>query len=428
MLGRYPRARRAARLACPVDRDALEYAHLLRGSPPEATPLHADEQKDEMNRGLVFFGTCSLWLLAACAGSPPKSDTNTPKTPEGGAPTTTAAPSPGTVEPAKNGHKPVTKTDSSSGREKPAPRPGTGSTAAPSQEAKPAPGSGGGEKPTEVAPAGAGQDDGRSARDHVLEAMRLLDKGDPETAWIELTAALKQEPDNETATSLLRQMDTDPEEMLGKEHFSYTTQSGDTLSRLAKKFLNDERKFYVLARYNGIRVPGDLAAGQVVKIPGKRPASLPKPAPAPPPAPPPAKEAPAPAPKAVPPPKEAPPPSPPPAPAKGSVREGEASPDKLYQAGVQALSTGAPDRAYELFSQALKANPKHTAAQDKMRDIKPAAVEAYYKKAMSALRRHDLDETIRYCNRALELDPDNEKVKLRRAEALELQEKMKNLK
>jgi tetratricopeptide (TPR) repeat protein len=266
--------------------------------------------------------------------------------------------------------------------------------------------------------ASAPQEDGRSAREHVLEAFRLLDKGDPKGARSELTLALHEEPGNETAASLFEQLDADPEEMLGKESFPYTVQGGDTLSKIAKRFLNDDRKFYILARYNDIEVPGDLAAGQVLKIPGKKPASPVKPAP---PAP---KEPAAVAPKPVPPAKVSPNEAPP---AKIGA-ETEPNSEKLYQSGLKALSGGAPDKAYDLFSQALKANPKHTGAQDKMREIKSAAVEAYYRKALAAYRRQDLDGTINYCNKALEIDPDSEKVKLRRAEALELQTRMKNFK
>jgi hypothetical protein len=55
-------------------------------------------------------------------------------------------------------------------------------------------------------------------------------------------------------------------------------------------------------------------------------------------------------------------------------------------------------------------------------------VELYYKKAVAAFRKHDLDETIRNCDKVLELDPNNEKAKLKREEALDLQQKMKSIK
>lgn len=236
--------------------------------------------------------------------------------------------------------------------------------------------------------------------------MRLLDRGDPEAARGELEAALQLEPGNEAAKTLLWQIDVDPEQALGRESFPYTVQPGDSLSKIAKKFLGDYNKFYVLSKYNGIRVPGGLEVGQVLKIPGKKPAPA-----SPPPLPPPPTRA-------------APPPAPEPA-SGGS--EPESAAERAYQSGLQALSAKSLEKAYDQFSQALKANPRHAGAQEKMKEVKPALVEAYYKKALAAFHKHDLDETIKYCNKALELDPENEKVRLRRAEAEELQERLKKL-
>lgn len=245
--------------------------------------------------------------------------------------------------------------------------------------------------------------DARSAKEHVLEALNFLDRGEPEGARGELDAALRQDPENETASTLLKQLDADPEEMLGRESFAYATQAGDTLSKIAKKFLNDEHKFYVLARYNGIARPRDLAVGQTLRIPGKKPAQTVKPAS------PPAREAPAPQPR----------------PAKAA--EGDPAAEKLYQGGLQALSRGNPEKAYELFGQALKINPRHAGAQDKLRESRAAAVEAHYKKAVGAFRKQDLEGAIQHCDKALEIDPDSERVKILRAQALELNERIKKV-
>ena len=43
------------------------------------------------------------------------------------------------------------------------------------------------------------------------------------------------------------------------------------LSKLAQQFMGDRFKFYILARYNDMANPNRLAAGQVIKIPGKAP-------------------------------------------------------------------------------------------------------------------------------------------------------------
>ena len=103
--------------------------------------------------------------------------------------------------------------------------------------------------------------------------------------------ALVADPNNRLAQSLLKQIQADPLATLGRESFVYRVQPGESLSRIAQRFLGDIHQFYILARYNDIKVPRQLQGGQVIRIPGKAP---PPPAPSPikgpptPPAPPPA--------------------------------------------------------------------------------------------------------------------------------------------
>ncbi len=51
--------------------------------------------------------------------------------------------------------------------------------------------------------------------------------------------------------------------------FRYTVQRDDSLSKLAQQYLGDRFRFYILAKYNDMANPSRLAAGQVIKIPGK---------------------------------------------------------------------------------------------------------------------------------------------------------------
>ncbi|MET0026301.1 MAG: LysM peptidoglycan-binding domain-containing protein [Candidatus Thiodiazotropha sp.] len=86
------------------------------------------------------------------------------------------------------------------------------------------------------------------------------------------------------ATQLLEQLDADPIEYLGLKNFYYTVQPGDSLSLIAKKFLNDPMKFVILARYNKLDNPSRLAPGQRIRIPGDMPVETrtkPKPSPKP---------------------------------------------------------------------------------------------------------------------------------------------------
>ena len=109
---------------------------------------------------------------------------------------------------------------------------------------------------------------------HVEESIRLLQHGQVDGASIQLAAALRLDSNNAIANSLLRQIDTDPVETLGEEHFTYTVQRNDSLSKLAKRYLKDPYQFFILARYNGIDDPDRLQAGQIIKIPGERPKAL----------------------------------------------------------------------------------------------------------------------------------------------------------
>lgn len=340
---------------------------------------------------------CFVCLVASCAGAPPE-----------GAPVpgSVTAPAPAPV-PAPPPPPPARPPERPSKRE--APRERGGETRPLAPPATVGPGQATREPVVPPAPSGRGEaapaQDTRTARERLLEGMRWLDRGEPDSARGELEAALRLDPGNEVAKSLLWQLDADPDQALGRESFPYTVQPGDSLSKISKRFLGESSKFYLLARYNGIRVPGGLEVGQVLKIPGRKPGAGPAPRPLPPPR-----------------------PSAAPAPETGSGdTETEQAAERAYQSGLQALSAKSLEKAYDQFSQALKANPKHAGAAERMRQMRPALVETYYKNALSAFHKHDLDETIKYCNKALEIDPDNEKVKLRRTEALELQQRLKRL-
>ena len=48
---------------------------------------------------------------------------------------------------------------------------------------------------------------------------------------------------------------------------TYTVQSGDSLSKIAKQFYGDANKYMDIARANGIQDPDKIRAGQELKIP-----------------------------------------------------------------------------------------------------------------------------------------------------------------
>jgi tetratricopeptide (TPR) repeat protein len=106
-----------------------------------------------------------------------------------------------------------------------------------------------------------------------IRSVNLLEKGKVENAKEILEEILFDYPDHENSASLLRQINTDPNILLGSESFEYKMKPSDTLSLVAERFLKNKYLFYSLARYNGIKSSKNIKAGQVIRIPGKKPST-----------------------------------------------------------------------------------------------------------------------------------------------------------
>jgi len=258
------------------------------------------------------------------------------------------------------------------------------------------------------------------AQKTAMQSIELLEAGQEDQARAELQRALQLDPANKLANNLMKQITADPVALLGRESFAYTVQSSDTLSRIAGRFMGDIYAFYILARYNDIRVPRQVAGGQVLRIPGKppagplypRPSARPDPkATATPPAAPPTTVAAAPAPAA--------PPSPPPVP--------ELSPgEKAMRAGDAHERAGRLDKALEEYRRAEAADqPGATARIEALRKKQIARATL---SARTAFAKQDLAGAIRGWDTVLQLDPDNELAKLERQKAVTLKAKADQLK
>lgn len=224
----------------------------------------------------------------------------------------------------------------------------------------------------------------------VARAIEMLELGEAAAAEELLEAVLRTEPAQRRAQSLLRQIREDPRVLLGRDSFQIRVQPGDTLSRIAQRYLNDALLFYALARYNGIAVPRQLAGGQMIRVPGKAPPPGSEPEPV------------IPATPAAPPPRAAessPPPAPPPAPA------------------AAASPPPAPDPAVEAAAQAARAQRE-----------REAAIARHTREARSAFAKQDLDGAIRQWDAVLQIDPDNRTAQLERQKALELKDRLQRLK
>jgi tetratricopeptide (TPR) repeat protein len=211
-------------------------------------------------------------------------------------------------------------------------------------------------------------------------ALDHLQAGQEEQAEAELTRILQSEPNNRLATSLLRQIKDDPVASLGRESFAYRVQPGESLSRIAQRFLNDLHLFYILARYNNIKVPRNLAGGQTIRIPGKAPAAGSAASGAPPAAAPPA----------------AAPPPPAPAPVVATP------PSPAADADAAAASRLARQRS--------------------------EAVARHSRAARAAFAKQDLDAAIKSWDAVLEIEPENRTAQLERQKVLGLKEKLGKVK
>lgn len=239
--------------------------------------------------------------------------------------------------------------------------------------------------------------------------VELLEAGNEEQARAELQRALTLDPANKLALNLQKQMTEDPQATLGRESFPYVVRSGDTLSRIAGRFLGDIYSFHILARYNNIKVPRQVGEGTTLRIPGKAPPPEPtrptrptpaKPEPAPEPAPPPVAAAPV-------------------APAEPSAGE------KAFRAAEASAKAGNLERALADYKQAASlgvaaAGPKADATSKRL-------VDTHSRNARSALARQDLDGAVKSWDKVLELDPSNETARLERQKALRLKEKVNAL-
>jgi tetratricopeptide (TPR) repeat protein len=242
-----------------------------------------------------------------------------------------------------------------------------------------------------------------------IEAVDQLQNGDEASARTTLERALSLDPANELARKLTEEIKADAQKELGPVFFRYTVQRDDSLSKLAQQFMGDRFRFWILAKYNDIPNPSKLAAGQVIKIPGRAPASPPagtRPAGRP-------GETTDPNTKAAPTAAEPAPAAPP--------RDDLAL---LLQKGTQLQANGDLEGAYATFGDAAARFPGNQEALRKRDGAKVALVQRYDREATQAFQRQNLDLAIAKWDKILEIDPANQKAKLERDRATDLKKRL----
>lgn len=231
----------------------------------------------------------------------------------------------------------------------------------------------------------------RIAQDFALRSANLLNDGNEAEARTNLDAARKLDAKNELANTLYGSITADPAHELGAKFFRYTVKPRDTLSKIAEQYLNDQYKFYLLARYNGIAVPRTLQAQQVIKVPGKQAidsVAVTK------------------TPKAV----------------VEKVPVDESRAKAAYEECKRLANAGDNDRAYERCREAAALSPRAPAYQADAQHLRAELIPSYDRKAREAYRRQDLDGCIRSWDRVMQLDPTNEPAERERDRCVRLRD------
>jgi len=242
------------------------------------------------------------------------------------------------------------------------------------------------------------------ARKLSIDAITQLQNGDEPAAQKTLEQALALDPANDLAKKLMDQIKADPQKELGAVFFRYTVQRDDSMSKIAQQYLGDRFKFHILARYNDISNPSKLAAGQVIKIPGRAPPSGAAQARPAAPATEPADEA-----------------------AKAATPE-TATPRSasmvLMQQGADLAKSGNLEGAYDAYREAALRDPGNRDAVTQRDATRSSLARRYEREAAQAFQRQNLDEAINKWDRVLALEPGNQKAKLERERAIDLRKKL----
>ncbi|MFN3231860.1 MAG: tetratricopeptide repeat protein [Alphaproteobacteria bacterium] len=312
---------------------------------------------------------------------------------------------------------------------------------------------------------------GLSARERFRKSIRLLETGQSGQAKAELEAYIAEVPNSSAAQGLLDQITTEVEDYFPEESFMVNLASGDSLSTLAKAYLGDPLKFYILSRYNELENPSQVTVGQTIKIPATEETlaakemietqpAMPEPVEEP------TVEI------AVDTPAEA---APVPAEATGWDKvnglaasgdyneaaktlegmEGQidrsnavsaarilmtsatelgrtdalASASRSLMAGKLYMNVAdQPEMALEALQLSTSLDPANIEAQELLSTAQATVADQHYREGLAAYRKQELDQAIASWDRVLEIDPEHANANLYRAQALDLKDRLSRMK
>ncbi len=227
--------------------------------------------------------------------------------------------------------------------------------------------------------------DSPAERWHV--ALEMLDRGEDRQAE-ELLVELRDAPGyGERAQHLLEQIRRPIHRYFPVDHFNVRLRAGQSLSTLSRRYLDDPLKFFALARYNGIAAPHHVAAGQLIRIPLTEHARRIRTA------------------------------------EMGSP-EADDPIDESSGAGDTGATGSQSDEGDGDGAQGGEQVGEQPRTDTALSDTERERVRHYYREATIAFQQQDLDRTLRYCERVLELDADHENCLGYRDRARALQQRL----
>lgn len=223
-------------------------------------------------------------------------------------------------------------------------------------------------------------------------ALQLLGDGEEERAEQAFAELLDVAGYRERAEHMLEQIRRPVHRYFPGDHFNVRLRAGQTLSALSRRYLDDPLKFFALARYNGITAPGEVATGQLIRIPLTEHARR--------------------------------------------VRTAEMGSPEADDRIDQSAGMGTDNGTAAGGEAGVDHDPGTAGAtgssgegsDDGLSDAERERIRRYYREATVAFQQQDLERTLRYCERVLQLDTDHENCRGYRDRARALQRRLDRIK